>query len=343
MISVISLFERVTAMGASDLHLTVGVPPTVRVNGNLRPLDGYERLTPNDVRGVVEQVVTGEHLRRFNETGDADFSYGVPGMGRFRVNVFRQRGSPALCLRVIKPEIPSFEELRLPPVVEELCDRRDGLILVTGPTGSGKTTSLAAMVDHINRNRAAVVITVEDPIEYLHRHMLSIVNQREVGSDTASFATSLRAALREDPDVILVGEMRDLETVDTAVKAAETGHLVLSTLHTRGAPSTIDRIIDTYPPFQQQQARVQLAGSLQAVISQQLVPTLEGTVTVACEVMIATAAVRNLIREGKTHQLPSVIETGSRYGMQTMEQSLEGLVRRGVIAASVLEAYARRQ
>lgn len=341
MIDMDQLLRAVVDLGASDLHMTVGVPPTVRMNGILKAVDGYPTMTVADVHAAVERLLDEPRLKRFNETGDVDFSFGVMGIGRFRVNAFKQRGSSALCMRVISPVIPSFEELGLPPIVESLCNTKDGIILVTGPTGSGKSTTLAAMVEYINQNRASVIITIEDPIEYLHRHAKSIVNQREVGSDSESFATCLRAALREDPDVILLGEMRDLETIDTALKAAETGHLVLSTVHTRGAASTIDRIIDVFPPHAQYQARVQLAGSLRAVISQQLVPTLDGRQTAACEVMVSTGAIRNLVREGKTHQIDSVIETGARFGMQTMEASLNQLVRDDIISEAVRDMHKR--
>jgi len=253
-------------------------------------------------------------------------------VGRFRCTAFRQRGSYGLAIRLISPQVLPLEELGLPPVVRDLCDRRDGLILVTGPTGSGKSTTLAAMIDVINHQRHGVIITLEDPIEYIHRHAKCIVNQREVGSDTTSYASALKAALRADPDVILVGEMRDLETISTALIAAETGHLVLSTLHTRGGAQTIDRIIDVFPPHQQQQVRVQLAGVLQAVISQQLLRTVDGKRMVpAVEVLIGTTAIRNLIREGKTHQIPAAIETSARFGMQTMESSLEQLVNQGLV------------
>lgn len=341
MIDVNSLLARVVEVGASDLHLTVGVPPVVRVKGKLERLDGFDVLGVEALEGVVGAILTDEYRRRFEETGDFDRSFGLAGVGRFRVNAFRQRGSPAFCFRVIQPTIPSFESLGLPEILIDLCGLPDGLVLITGPTGSGKSTTLAAMIDHINRERAAVIITVEDPIEYLHRHNKSLVNQREVGSDTASFATSLRAALREDPDVIMVGEMRDTETIETALRAAETGHLVFSTLHTSGAASTIERIVDSFSPHRQQQVRVQLAGSLRAVVWQQLVPRIDGGVVAACEVMVATPAIRNLIREGRTFQINSTIETGSRFGMQTMEQVLARLAAEGVISDEVTARYER--
>lgn len=335
------LLKGAVAAGASDLHLTVGAPPVIRVNKELKSLPDHGTLDVETLRGVVEAVLNEDQRERFDRQGDFDFSYGLAGVGRFRVNAFRQRGSPAFCFRVITSKIASFDELGLPRILADLSRLRDGLVLVTGPTGSGKSTTLASMVNFINQERAAVIITVEDPIEYLHRHNKSIVNQREVGSDTTSFAASLRAALREDPDVILVGEMRDTETIETALKAAETGHLVLSTLHTRGAAGAIDRIVDSFPPHQQQQVRVQLAGVLQAVVWQQLVPRIDGGVVVACEVLIATAAVRNLIRDGRTHQIDATIETGSRFGMQSMQQVLERLAQSGQISYDVVHQYLR--
>lgn len=328
-------------MDASDLHLTVGVPPYVRVKGELQPLAEFPVLTVDHLEALLDVVLPDKFRQRFEDTGDVDRSFGVAGVGRFRLNAFRQRGSAAFCFRVIKPEVPSLDTLGLPPVITELCSLRDGLVLVTGPTGSGKSTTLAAMVDHMNRERSAVIITLEDPIEYLHKHNKCIINQREVGSDTVSFAASLRAALREDPDVIMVGEMRDNETVETALRAAETGHLVLSTLHTRGAAGTIERIVDSFPPHRQAQVRMQLGGSLRAVIWQQLVPTVDGRIVAACEVLVATPAIRNLIREGRTHQIDATIETGARWGMQTMEAALDQLMMAGIISAEVKEQYAR--
>lgn len=334
------LLQKAVALRASDLHLTVAAPPMLRVSGELQPLEGYESLNVAALEAVVGALLDDGHRRRYDETGDVDFSFGLGGVGRFRVNAFRQRGSPAVCIRTIPDRVPPWETLGLPDILLELCQLRQGLVLVTGPTGSGKSTTLAAMIDHINRHRAAVIITIEDPIEYLHRHNKSIVNQREVGSDTAGFASALRAALREDPDVILVGEMRDTETMATALRAAETGHLVFSTLHTRGCANTVDRILDSFPAHQQQQVRVQLADALQAVIWQQLVPRLDGGVVAACEVMIATPAVRNLIRDARTFQIPAAMETGVRYGMQTMEKALEDLVLAGVIDRDVQREYA---
>lgn len=336
------LLAKVVQAGASDLHLTVGIPPTMRLHGELAPVDGYPVVVPDVVESIIEKITTPAQRERFREAGEVDFSYGVSGVGRFRVNIFRQRGAPALVLRVINFNIPTFAELGLPPIIQQICNKRDGLVLVTGPTGSGKSTTLAAMVDYINSTRSAVIITLEDPIEFLHKHKKGIVNQREVGSDTPSFAAGLRAALREDPDVILVGEMRDLETMENALRAAETGHLVLSTLHTRGAAYSIDRIIDFFPPHQQSQVRAQLANALQAVISQQLLPRADRPGRVAAvEVMIATPAIRNLIREGKTHQIDSVIETSAAVGMQSMDAALKQLYRAGLISREEFEGRRR--
>lgn len=326
---------------ASDLHLTPNSPPVLRIDGKLTPIDSFDALTPGQVQNLVEQLMDEEQIQRLNKLGEVDFSCGIPGTGRFRCHAYKQRGTVALAARLIPDTVIPLEELGLPPVVKELCTRTDGLILVTGPTGSGKTTTLATMIDEINQRRSCVIITLEDPIEYLHKHKKSVINQREIGSDTRSFAGALRAALRADPDVILVGEMRDLETIQIAITAAETGHLVLSTLHTRSAAESVDRIIDVFPPHQQQQVRLQLASVLQAVISQRLIPRLDGEGRVpAVEIMLGTVAIRNLIREGKTHQIPAVIETGSRYGMQTFEASLNSLVERGLIDPE--EAFTRK-
>jgi twitching motility protein PilT len=335
----LSLLDTVVKLGASDLHITNKIPPTVRLHGRLHPLEGYEPMTPESIERLVEALTTPELRQRFAEDGELDFSYGAEGIGRFRCNLFRQRGCLALVLRVINTVIPSFEDLGLKPVIRNLCQKKDGLVLVTGPTGSGKSTTLAAMIDWINRHRSEVIITLEDPVEFLHEHKRGIVNQREVGNDTKGYALGLRAALREDPDIILVGEMRDRETIEIALKAAETGHLVFSTLHTRTAGSTVDRIIDTFPPHQQSQIRTQLAGSLQAVISQTLVVRRGGRGRVAVrEILVATPAVRNLVREGKTHQIDSVIETGARHGMQTMAAALDEFLNRGLIDREEIEA-----
>ncbi|MFS8524017.1 MAG: type IV pilus twitching motility protein PilT [Limnochordales bacterium] len=336
------LLKKVVDAGASDLHMTTGIPPTMRLHGELRPMEGYPVIVPSTIDPIIDQITTPDQRERFERQGELDFSYGIAGVGRFRVNIFRQRGASAIVMRVINVAIPTFADLGLPPIIQQICNKRDGLVLVTGPTGSGKSTTLAAMVNYINETRSAVIITLEDPIEFLHKHKKGIINQREVGSDTKSFAAGLRAALREDPDVILLGEMRDMETMENALRAAETGHLVLSTLHTRGAAHSVDRIIDVFPPHQQSQIRAQLANALQAVISQQLVPRADGRGRVAAlEIMTATPAVRTLIREGKTHQIDSVIETSAAAGMQTMDASLKQLFLSGIISREEYEARRR--
>ncbi|NLM38516.1 MAG: type IV pilus twitching motility protein PilT [Firmicutes bacterium] len=330
--SMLQLLEIAIDQRASDLHLSPGVPPFLRILGSLTPINGFAPLRPAHIEELARNITDPRHWQIFEQTGEVDFSYGVAGLGRFRCSLFRQRGSPAIAMRVITGSVRSIKDLGLPDVLDDLCRKRDGLVLVTGPTGSGKSTTLAAMIERINQTRRGVIITLEDPIEYLHEHKKCIVNQREIGTDTETFASGLRAALRGDPDVILVGEMRDLETIATALTAAETGHLVLSTLHTRGAAKTIDRIIDVFPPENQQQIRVQLASVLEAVVSQLLIPRLDGTGMVpAVEVMLGTPAIRNMIRDGKTHQIPSMIETGKRFGMQTMESALNDLANRGLI------------
>lgn len=289
-------------------------------------------MTPQDVHRLVRSIMNEGQIRALNAVGEVDFSYGIHGIGRFRCSVYQQRGTTSAAIRVINTKVRSLDELGLPRIIGEIARKKDGLILVTGPTGSGKSTTLAAMIDLINRERQGVIITLEDPIEYLHHHGSCIIHQREVGSDTKSFASGLRAALRADPDVILVGEMRDLETIATAIRAAETGHLVLSTLHTRGAVATIDRIIDVFPPASQQQIRIQLAGVVEAVISQQLIRRADGKGMVpAVEVMLGTPAVKNMIRDSKTHQITAAIETGARYGMQSLGSSIDQLVKAGLI------------
>ena len=317
---------------ASDIHITAGVPPVYRINGQLvktnRPV-----LSMYDTTAIMEEVVSAEQRERFLENGELDFSFAIPGVSRFRANVFRQRGAMGLALRVINEHIATLDELGHPEILKTLARLSKGLVLVTGPTGSGKSTTLAAMLDLINSERACHILTLEDPIEYLHKHKKSIVNQREIHSDTRSFADALRAALREDPDVILVGEMRDAETIGIAVTAAETGHLVFATLHTGDAAQTVDRIIDVFPPHQQQQIRVQLSLTLQGIISQQLIPRLDGTGRAAAmEILTATQALRNLIREGKSHQILSVIQTGARNGMQSMDIALKNLYSTGKIS-----------
>lgn len=325
---------------ASDLHVTVGVPPMLRINGTLYPY-GDCRLFPQDAVKLVEEVLEERQLRLLDIEGELDTSYSVDGLGRFRFNIYKQRGTYAFVARAIPFNVPELGGLGLPPIIGELTDKTKGLILVTGPTGSGKSTTLAAMIDRINNERDAHIITLEDPIEFLHKHNRCIINQREIGLDTKSFASALRASLRQDPDIILVGEMRDLDTIATAITAAETGHLVLSTLHTIGAAKTIDRIIDAFPPHQQQQIRIQLSTVLQAVVSQQLVPRADGRGRVAAaEVMVVTPAIRNLIREGKSHQIASVIQTGSKYGMQSMDAALNNLYRQGIITEADAVTFA---
>ncbi len=315
---------------ASDLHLTVGAPPTIRLHGEMSRLP-YPELTRDVLRTMLIGILTGDQQNRFEEKRDLDFSIEIPNLARFRCNFFVGRRGEGAVFRVIPTEIKSFAALGLPPVLAEMARAERGLVLVTGPTGSGKSTTLAAMVDLINSERHAHILTVEDPIEFVHNHKKSLVNQREVKVHTESFASALRAALREDPDVILVGEMRDLETISLAVSAAETGHLVFGTLHTSSAAQTVDRIIDVFPPHQQSQIRTQLSESLQGVIAQTLVPKIGGGRVAALEIMTTTAAVKNLIREGKTFQLPSIIETNSNLGMTTLGQALQELVVRGII------------
>ncbi|MBW3663965.1 MAG: PilT/PilU family type 4a pilus ATPase [Actinobacteria bacterium] len=324
----VALVER----GGSDLHLTSGIPPTIRVHGDLTPLDEYPMVTPDELRKMLYSIMTQKQREKFENELELDMSYAVPGMARYRVNVFMQRDSVGSVMRVIPFEIKPLDDLGVPSQVSNFAYMPRGFVLVTGPTGSGKSTTLASMIDLINTNRPVHIMTVEDPIEFLHRHKRSVVNQREVGTDTYSFAAALKHVLRQDPDVILVGEMRDLETIQIALTAAETGHLVFGTLHTQDAPQTIDRVIDVFPPHQQEQIRVQLAGALQGVVCQQLLKTSDGAGrTVACEVMVATPGVRNLIREGKTHQIYSAIQAGAKHGMVAMDQSLATLVKRGTV------------
>jgi twitching motility protein PilT len=319
-------------VGGSDLHLTAGSPPVVRVHGELEPIEGYPRLSPRALQGMIYAILPQKLRERFEQELELDMSYSLPGRARFRVNVYMQRDAVGAAFRVIPFEIKAIDELGLPPVVADLARFQRGFVVVTGPTGSGKSTSLASMVDVVNTERQGHIMTVEDPIEFLHKHKSCIVNQREVGADTHGFANALKHVLRQDPDVILVGEMRDLETISTAITAAETGHLVFATLHTQDAPQTIDRIIDVFPPHQQQQVRVQLSTTLQGVVTQQLIPTADGQGrAVACEVLVTTPAVRNLIREGKVHQIYSSMQAGGRYGMQTMDMSLAQLVKGGRI------------
>ena len=331
MVIIDSLLQEAYHKKASDMHITVGVEPTFRINGALVK-SHHPKLKPSDTEEMFKSITSPEQQDRFNELGEIDFSYSMSGYGRFRVNAFRQRGTIAIVLRLVADKIPTLEDLKHPEVVKTLSLKPRGLVLVTGPTGSGKSTTLAAMINLINHTEAAHVITMEDPIEYLHRHNKSIVNQREVNTDSGSFANALRAALREDPDVILVGEMRDAETVATAITAAETGHLVFATLHTSDVAQTIDRIIDTFPPHQQQQVKSQLSMILQGIISQQLLPLKDGSGRIAAlEILVATPAIRNMIREGKTHQILSSVQTGAKYGMQTMDMALRDLVQKNLV------------
>src|SRR5213594_1914720 len=322
------LLEVVLDRGASDLLLTAVGPPTIRLHGDLISLVDYPILSPLALQGMIYAILPQKMRERLEGELELDMSYALPGKARFRVNVYFQRDSLGAAFRLIPYEIKSVDDLALPPVVSDLARFPRGFVVVTGPTGSGKSTTLAAMVDVVNTERQAHIMTVEDPIEFLHKHKKCVVNQREIGADTHSFSSALKHVLRQDPDVILVGEMRDLETIATAITAAETGHLVFATLHTQDAPQTIDRIIDFFPPHQQQQVRVQLAASLQGVVMQQLLPTADGTgLVLAIEILVATPAVRNLIREGKTHMIYSSMQAGARYGMQTMDQSLADLVK----------------
>jgi twitching motility protein PilT len=325
--------EAVMDGAGSDLHLTTGLPPMIRVHGELKPLKGYRKLLPKDLREIVYSMITQKHREVFEEKLELDISYSLPGKARFRVNVFQQRDSVGCVMRLIPYEIRSTEQLGLPPAVKEFARLRRGMVLVTGITGSGKSTTLAALIDQINSERQEHIMTIEDPIEFLHKHKRSVVNQREVGTDTHGFGQALKHVLRQDPDVILVGELRDLETIQTALTAAETGHLVFATLHTQDAPQSVDRIIDVFPPYQQEQIRIQLAGCLAGVVSQQLTPTADGKGrAVAAEVLVVTPAVRNLVREGKTHQIYSAMQAGGKHGMQVMDQALAELFKKGKIS-----------
>jgi twitching motility protein PilT len=330
--SIDELLERMVEANASDLHVTTGTPPAIRVRGEVERLEGFDALTGEETQQLLYRILSSEQQKHFELNRQLDFSYSMPGLARFRVNVYFQRESIGAAFRLIPTELKTLEELGIPDSLHVLAEKPRGLVLVTGPTGSGKSTTLAAIIDEINRNRSEHILTIEDPIEFLHRHKRCIVNQREIGPDATSFADALRAALRQDPDVILVGEMRDLETISTALTAAETGHLVFGTLHTQSAPSTIDRIIDVFPAEQQEQVRIQIANSLQGVVTQALLPTADGMGRVpALEILLPDDAVRNLIRQGKVEQIYSVMQTNTGRGMQTMEQSLGDLIMRRVV------------
>lgn len=340
--SIDEMLRTANERGASDLHITVGVPPKVRIDGELTDI-ADERIMPADAESLIMPIIPEHARQQLSKNGESDFSYAVTGVGRYRVNAFKQRGSYACVIRIVGTRIPSPQELGLPESVVSLTELKRGLVIVTGPTGSGKSTTLASLIDVINSSQNVNVITLEDPIEYLHRHNKAIVNQREIGVDSCSYTSALRAALREDPDVIMVGEMRDLDTISTAITAAETGHLVLSTLHTTGASNTIDRIIDVFPAHQQQQIRIQLAGVLESVISQQLMPKVFGGRVAAFEVMHTNTAIKNLIREAKTHQIDNIIQTNRKLGMIMMDDMIMELYTRGDISKETALEYAQDQ
>src|SRR5438094_1483148 len=343
--SIDDLLEQMVSRNASDLHVTTDTPPAIRVRGTIARLHACPPLTSEDTQQLLYRVLSSERQKQLEIKRQLDFSHSIPGLARFRVNVYFQRESVAAAFRLIPQELKTLEELGIPASLHQLAEKPRGIVLVTGPTGSGKSTTLAALIDEINRNRSEHILTVEDPIEFLHRHKRCIVNQREIGPDATSFAEALKAALRQDPDVSLVGEMRDLETISTALTAAETGHLVFGTLHTQSAPSTIDRIIDVFPPSQQEQVRIMIAGSLQGVVTQTLLPTSDGQGRVAAlEILLPDDAVRNLIRQGKVEQIYSVMQTNTKNGMQTMEQALADLVvRRVVKVEDALNRSSRRE
>ncbi|HEY0377245.1 MAG TPA: type IV pilus twitching motility protein PilT [Pyrinomonadaceae bacterium] len=336
-ITLSELLKKLAEFGGSDLHITTNTPPQIRVDGHLRPLEGYKVLTSADTKQLAYSVLTDAQKHRFEENLELDFSFGVKGLSRFRANIFNQRGAVGAVFRAIPYEIKPFEALGLPPVVRQLCDKPRGLILVTGPTGSGKSTTLAAMIDKINNDRHDHILTIEDPIEFLHNHKSCLVNQREVNADTRGFAEALRTALRQDPDVVLVGEMRDLETIESALRIAETGHLTFATLHTNSAASTINRIIDVFPSEQQSQVRAQLSLVLEGILCQALLPKAEGIGrAMALEILVPNTAIRNLIREDKVHQIYSMMQTGQdKYGMQTFNQALATLYHKRQISLDV--------
>ncbi|MBQ4899647.1 type IV pilus twitching motility protein PilT [Paenibacillus sp. Marseille-P2973] len=334
-----SLLTEAQESGASDLHMTVNSPPVLRIDGVLHRMN-RDAASPAMLEEYARAIMNEFQYNKFLDNGEVDFSYGVPGISRFRINVYRQRGSMCIAARVISPTVPPFETLKLPPVLLKLAQKPQGLFLVTGPTGSGKSTTLASLIDYVNKTQSKHIVTLEDPIEYLHRHGRSIVNQREVGLDTHSFGNGLRAALRQDPDIIMVGEMRDPETIRTAITAAETGHLVFATLHTADAPQTIDRIIDAFPPEQQGQIRIQLASVLIIVLSQRLLPARMGKGRlVATEVLLNTPAVSNLIRTEKVHQIKSVMQTNVQLGMHTLEMDIREMLRQGTVDESAAREY----
>src|SRR5881396_2663851 len=335
-LSIDALLERMVARNASDLHVTVGTPPAMRVHGALERYQDVPDLSPEDTHQMLYRILSTEQQKLLEINRQIDLAHSIPGLARFRVNVFFQRGTLGAAFRLIPADIKTLEELGIPSALHSLTEKPRGLVLITGPTGSGKSTTLAALIDEINRKRAEHILTIEDPIEFVHRHKRCVVNQREIGVDATDFANALRAALRQDPDVILLGEMRDLETISTALTAAETGHLVFATLHTQSAPGTIDRVIDAFPAAQQDQIRIQLAATLEGVVTQALLPTADGTGRVAAlEILFPDDAVRNLIRQTKVEQVYSVMQTGTAKGMQTMEQALAELVLRGVITEDV--------
>ncbi len=332
LISIDDLLAQMVALNASDLHVTVGAPPVVRVRGSLERLEGGLELSAEETQQLLYRILSTEQQKQLEVKRSIDFAHSIPGLARFRVNVYFQRETLSAAFRLIPTDIKTLEELGIPTTLHALTEKPRGLVLITGPTGSGKSTTLAALIDEINRKRSEHILTIEDPIEFVHKHKRCIVNQREIGPDATTFADALRAALRQDPDVILLGEMRDLETIGTAITAAETGHLVFATLHTQSAPSTVDRIIDAFPAGQQDQIRVQLAATLEGVVTQALLPTADGKGRVAAlEILFPNDAVRNLIRQGKVEQIYSVMQTGTEKGMQTMEQSLAELTLRKVI------------
>ena len=335
-ININKILDEARALGCSDLHFTVGIPPIVRQGGNLRKLSSYPDMTEIEIQGICKDVCNERQLQQVKDHIDTDLTYVSSRGFRHRVNIYRQRNNTAIAFRLLRNDIPTLTDLDLPPVLAEFAMRPRGLVLVTGPTGSGKSTTLAAMIDHVNIHKSAHIITIEDPIEYMHAHKRCMVNQREIGPDVPSFSMALRAALREDPDIILVGEMRDFETIEAAVTAAETGHLVMSTLHTTDAPSTIDRIIDVFPAHQQHQIRTQLAAVLVGICTQTLCRTMDGTSRVACcEILNATDNIKAMIRDDKVHLISSAMQTGKAQGMQTMDQELAKLVRSKTISMDV--------